>query len=205
VWQSFLSISPHLSGETIATSQTCCHLSGKMLNSAAECADRARIVIGEFLNLVTWNVFSWNVLEMWSKHSLNVIQTCSRIALNVIGTCILRLGDTVCSLLKCAWNVIQTCSKNIWVALYCFILWLAHEFWNLVTQHVRSWNMLEMWSKRAWNVLEMWSKCAWNVIQTCSRIALNVIGKHEFWNWVTQYVRSWNVLEMWTKHAPELL
>jgi hypothetical protein len=27
----------------MATSQTCCHLPGKMLNSAAECADRARI------------------------------------------------------------------------------------------------------------------------------------------------------------------
>jgi hypothetical protein len=43
VWQSFLSISPHLSGGSMATSQTCCHLPGKMLNSAAECADRARI------------------------------------------------------------------------------------------------------------------------------------------------------------------
>jgi hypothetical protein len=27
----------------MATSQRCCHLPGKMLNSAAECADRARI------------------------------------------------------------------------------------------------------------------------------------------------------------------
>jgi hypothetical protein len=27
----------------MATSQTCCHLPGKMLNSAAECADRAQI------------------------------------------------------------------------------------------------------------------------------------------------------------------
>jgi hypothetical protein len=43
VWQSFLSIFPHLSGGTMATSQTCCHLPGEMLNSAAECADRARI------------------------------------------------------------------------------------------------------------------------------------------------------------------
>jgi hypothetical protein len=43
VWQSFLSIFPRLSGGTMATSQTCCHLPGKMLNSAAECADRARI------------------------------------------------------------------------------------------------------------------------------------------------------------------
>jgi hypothetical protein len=29
----------------MATSQTCCHLPGEMLNSAAECADRARISI----------------------------------------------------------------------------------------------------------------------------------------------------------------
>jgi hypothetical protein len=43
VWQSFLSIFPHLIGGTMATSQRCCHLTGKMLNSAAECADRARI------------------------------------------------------------------------------------------------------------------------------------------------------------------
>jgi hypothetical protein len=27
----------------MATSQTCCHLPGEMLNSAPECADRARI------------------------------------------------------------------------------------------------------------------------------------------------------------------
>jgi hypothetical protein len=42
VWQSFLSICPHLSGGTMATSQRCCHLPGEMLNSAAKCADRAR-------------------------------------------------------------------------------------------------------------------------------------------------------------------
>jgi hypothetical protein len=29
----------------MATGQTCCHLPGEILNSAAECADRARIVI----------------------------------------------------------------------------------------------------------------------------------------------------------------
>jgi hypothetical protein len=45
VWQSFLSIFPHLSGGTMATSQACCHLPHKMLNSAAKCADRARIYI----------------------------------------------------------------------------------------------------------------------------------------------------------------
>jgi hypothetical protein len=45
VWQSFRSIFPHLSGGTMATSQTCCHLPGELLNSAAECADRARIAI----------------------------------------------------------------------------------------------------------------------------------------------------------------
>jgi hypothetical protein len=43
VWQSFLSVFPHLLGGTMDTSQTCCHLPGEMLNSAAECADRARI------------------------------------------------------------------------------------------------------------------------------------------------------------------
>jgi hypothetical protein len=43
VWQSFLYIFPYLLGGTMATSQTCCHLPSKMLNSAAECADRARI------------------------------------------------------------------------------------------------------------------------------------------------------------------
>jgi hypothetical protein len=43
VWHSFLSISPHHSAGSMATSQTCYHLPGKMLNSAAECADRARI------------------------------------------------------------------------------------------------------------------------------------------------------------------
>jgi hypothetical protein len=51
VWQSFLSIFPHISGGTMTTSQMCCHLPGEMLNSAAECADRALIdrnlVIGE--------------------------------------------------------------------------------------------------------------------------------------------------------------
>jgi hypothetical protein len=45
VWQSFLSISPHLSGGTMATSQRYCHLPGEMLNSDAECADRAQIVL----------------------------------------------------------------------------------------------------------------------------------------------------------------
>jgi hypothetical protein len=39
-----MSIFPHLLGGTMATSQTCCHLPGEMLNSAAECADRARIL-----------------------------------------------------------------------------------------------------------------------------------------------------------------
>jgi hypothetical protein len=43
VWQSFLSIFPHLSGETMSTSQTCCHLPGELSNSVAECADRAQI------------------------------------------------------------------------------------------------------------------------------------------------------------------
>jgi hypothetical protein len=44
-WQSFQSIFPHLLGGTMATSQACCHLPSKMLNSAAKCADRARITL----------------------------------------------------------------------------------------------------------------------------------------------------------------
>jgi hypothetical protein len=51
VWQLFLSIFPHLSGGTMATSQTCCHLPGELLNSAAECADRARIEVFESVEL----------------------------------------------------------------------------------------------------------------------------------------------------------
>jgi hypothetical protein len=34
---------PPISGGTMASSQTCCHLPVEILNSAAECADRARI------------------------------------------------------------------------------------------------------------------------------------------------------------------
>jgi hypothetical protein len=41
----FFPFPPHLSGGTMATSQTCCHLPGEMLNSAAECADRARMSV----------------------------------------------------------------------------------------------------------------------------------------------------------------
>jgi hypothetical protein len=43
VWQSYLFVFPHLSVGTMATSQMCCHLTDKKLESAAECADRARI------------------------------------------------------------------------------------------------------------------------------------------------------------------
>jgi hypothetical protein len=39
----FSPFSPHLLGGTMATSQVCCHLPSKMLNSAAKCSDRARI------------------------------------------------------------------------------------------------------------------------------------------------------------------
>jgi hypothetical protein len=49
VWQSFLSIFPHLLGGTMATSQRCCHLPGEMLNSAAECADRAQIGFSSYI------------------------------------------------------------------------------------------------------------------------------------------------------------
>jgi hypothetical protein len=48
VRQSFQSIFPHILGGTMATCQTCCHLPGKMLNSAAKCADRARIAVWIF-------------------------------------------------------------------------------------------------------------------------------------------------------------
>jgi hypothetical protein len=43
VSQSFPSVFPLLSGGTMATSEGCCHLTGAMLNLAAEAADRARI------------------------------------------------------------------------------------------------------------------------------------------------------------------
>jgi hypothetical protein len=36
----------------MATSQTCCHLPGELLNTAAECADRARIVMLSLLALL---------------------------------------------------------------------------------------------------------------------------------------------------------
>jgi hypothetical protein len=41
--QSFPSVFPLLSGGTMATYEGCCHLTGAMLNLAAEAADRARI------------------------------------------------------------------------------------------------------------------------------------------------------------------
>jgi hypothetical protein len=78
VWQSFLSVFPHLLGGTMATSQTCCHLPGEMLNSAAECADRARIYMrckamhamsnaaSEIANLCN----SWNI--RWPTQNANV-------------------------------------------------------------------------------------------------------------------------------------
>jgi hypothetical protein len=69
VWQSFLSIFPHLSGGTMATSQTCCHLPGKMLNSASECADRAQIrgiVTSKYMHLPWWRgPVSFNRARAW--------------------------------------------------------------------------------------------------------------------------------------------
>jgi hypothetical protein len=70
-----------------------------------------------------------NMLEMWSKHAPELQ--------------FLKLGNTACSFLKHAWNMIQTCSR---IALNVIS---THEFCNWVTQHVHSWNLLEMWSKRA--------------------------------------------------------
>jgi hypothetical protein len=52
--QSVQSIFPHLLGGTMATSQTCCHLPGKMLNSAAKCADKARILEDETVQILAW-------------------------------------------------------------------------------------------------------------------------------------------------------
>jgi hypothetical protein len=60
VWESFLSISPHLLGGTMSTSQTCCHLPGEILNSAAECADRARIAVWDNIQKVRYYC-SWVV------------------------------------------------------------------------------------------------------------------------------------------------
>jgi hypothetical protein len=45
VSQSFPSVFPLLSVGTMATCEGCCHLTGAMLNLAAEAADRARIVV----------------------------------------------------------------------------------------------------------------------------------------------------------------
>jgi hypothetical protein len=48
----------------MATSQRCCHLPGEMLNSAAECADRARIeessIKKQKYNGISYNAFSAN-------------------------------------------------------------------------------------------------------------------------------------------------
>jgi hypothetical protein len=69
VWQSFLSIFPHLLGGTMATSQRCCHLPGEMLNSAAECADRARIK-----EPVQWHIFGSFVGNVDFCYSINVVE-----------------------------------------------------------------------------------------------------------------------------------
>jgi hypothetical protein len=50
VSQSFPSVFPLLSGGTMATSKGCCHLTGAMLNLAAEAADRARIQVDKYTN-----------------------------------------------------------------------------------------------------------------------------------------------------------
>jgi hypothetical protein len=55
----------------MATSQTCCHLPGEMLNSAADCADRARIcVLVTLLSYLTDdidNIFSQIHFEFWKR------------------------------------------------------------------------------------------------------------------------------------------
>jgi hypothetical protein len=61
------------------------------------------------------------VLEMWSKHAPELLYI-------VIGTWILKLGNTVCSFLKLAWNVIQTCSR---IASYVIGLFLKRA-WNVI-------------------------------------------------------------------------
>jgi hypothetical protein len=45
VSRSFPSVFPLLSGGTMTTCEGCCHLTGAMLNLAAEAADRARILL----------------------------------------------------------------------------------------------------------------------------------------------------------------
>jgi hypothetical protein len=54
----------------MATSQRCCHLPGEMLNSAAECADRARICI---LSPLLWNFVIDTFLEIFKAHTAEVI------------------------------------------------------------------------------------------------------------------------------------
>jgi hypothetical protein len=135
--------------------QTCLKCDPNMLQKCIKC-DR-------HMYFETW-WHSMFFVKTCLKCDSNMLQSCflfDRFLLRyiVIGTCILRLGDTVCSLLKRAWNVIQTCSRVVsyLIGLYCVILWSPHEFWNWVTQHVLSWNVIQMCLKCEPNMLEMWS------------------------------------------------
>jgi hypothetical protein len=52
----------------MATSQTCCHLPGEMLNSAAECADRARInITKKYYHAVTQLLSNYSGTDGWLR------------------------------------------------------------------------------------------------------------------------------------------
>jgi hypothetical protein len=106
------------------------------------------------------------VLETWSKRAWNVIQICLKCDPNMLQNCfkcdrhtwILKLGNTACLFLKRAWNVIQMCLKCAWNVIQTCLKWDPNmlqncNFRNRVTQHVCSWNMLEIWSKHAQELL----------------------------------------------------
>jgi hypothetical protein len=147
----------------------------------------------ECWNLETQHVCSWNVLEMWSKHAWNVIQTCFNDApellpiwsvctalycdrhmnfetawysMFVLETCLKCDPNVLETCLKCDPNVLEMWSKHAPELLENVIG--THEFWNWVTQDVRSWNMLEMWSKCDWNVIQTCLQCDPNMLQNCN-------------------------------------
>jgi hypothetical protein len=70
VWQSFLSISPHHSGGTMATSQRCCHLSGKMSNSAAECAGQTNKQTNRLYSLINIDMLRFVVIRPCCRRRL---------------------------------------------------------------------------------------------------------------------------------------
>jgi hypothetical protein len=61
VYQSFLSVFPYISDETMATGQKCCHLPGEMLNLTAKAGDRAQIALMAKLLFPVIVVVSWHL------------------------------------------------------------------------------------------------------------------------------------------------